>query len=209
MNNKKIYKKLILLDRERIARLKEIELKGYTVVFNFVSKYIYSNNLNEFFVPKLVENNETEIYLCRDNKKFSILRIGNRQIKNNLIKKLENLKNYLKKNELMKLEFTNLLKKEKMQFFFSDDKQDLHFEVENNNSNVEMILFSPIYNRDYILINEYLIKMKTVTKKYNYNNSRVIESKFTFNYPFKLSLSDIKTLIYSTIEEDLQINNYK
>ena len=209
MNNKKIYKKLILLDRERIARLKEIELKGYTVVFNFVSKYIYSNNLNEFFVPKLVENNETEIYLYRDNKKFSILRIGNRQIKNNLIKKLENLKNYLKKNELMKLEFINLLKKEKMQFFFSDDKQNLHFEVENNNSNVEMILFSPIYNRDYILINEYLIKMKTVTKKYNYNNSRVIESKFTFNYPFKFSLSDIKTLIYSTIEEDLQINNYK
>lgn len=207
--NKKIYKKLILADRERIARLKEIELKGYTVVFNFVSKYIYSNNLNEFFVPKLVENNETEIYLCRDNKKFSILRIGNRQIKNNLIKKLENLKNYLKKNELMKLEFINLLKKEKMQFFFSDDKQNLHFEVENHNSNVEMILFSPIYNRDYILINEYLIKMKTVTKKYNYNNSRVIESKFTFNYPFKLSLSDIKILIHSTIEEDLQINNYK
>ena len=85
----------------------------------------------------------------------------------------------------------------------------IHFEVENHNSNVEMILFSPIYNRDYILINEYLIKMKTVTKKYNYNNSRVIESKFTFNYPFKLSLSDIKTLIHSTIEEDLQINNYK
>ena len=83
MKNKKTYKKLILLDRERIARLKEIELKGYKVVFNFISKYIYSNNLNEFFVPKLVENNETEIYLCRDNKKLSILRIGNKQIKNN------------------------------------------------------------------------------------------------------------------------------
>lgn len=202
MKNKKTYKKLILLDRERIARLKEIELKGYKIVFNFISQYIYSNNLNEFFVPKLVENNETEIYLCRDNKKFSILRIGNKQIKNNLIKKLENLKNYLKKNELMKLEFTNLLKKEKMQFFFSDDKKDLHLEVENNNSTIEIILFNPIYNRDYILINEYLIKIKTITKKYNYNNRKVIESKFTFNYPFKLSHSELKTLINSTIEED-------
>lgn len=105
MNNKE-YKAIVKKAAKRFERLQELELKDSNRIKNrvnwFIAEYISKNHLKEFFREELLNNSETQIYLLRHNKKIPVMRVGNRVIKTNLIKRLDNLINYLNKEETEK-----------------------------------------------------------------------------------------------------------
>lgn len=110
MDNKE-YKKIAKKEWQRFKKLQELELKGPKIVFNFISEYIYKNNLNDFFDVKLINNYETKIYLRRGKEKILVLQVGNKITKNKLTKKLVNLNNYLNEKEKSKYKFIDFLQK--------------------------------------------------------------------------------------------------
>lgn len=108
MNNKE-YKAIAKKVAKRFERLQELELKDGNRIKNrvnwFIREYIHKNKLKEFFHEELLPNAETQIYLLRNKKKIPIMRVGNRVIKTNLIKRLDNLINFLNKKEREKYSF--------------------------------------------------------------------------------------------------------
>ncbi len=103
MNNKE-YKAIVKKAAKRFERLQELELKDSNRIKNrvnwFIAEYISKNQLKGFFQEELLPNSETQIYLLRHNKKIPIMRVGNKVIKTNLIKRLDNLINFLNEKEL-------------------------------------------------------------------------------------------------------------
>ena len=115
MNNKE-YKAIVKKAAKRFERLQELELKDSNGIKDrvnwFIAEYISKNQLKEFFREELLNNSETQIYLLRHNKKIPIMRVGNKVIKTNLIKRLDNLINFLNKEELEKYNFIKKLRSE-------------------------------------------------------------------------------------------------
>ena len=112
MNNKE-YKAIVKKAAKRFERLQELELKDSNRIKNrvnwFIAEYISKNQLKEFFQEELLNNAETQIYLLRNKKKIPIMRVGNKVIKTNLIKRLDNLINFLNEKELEKYNFIKKL----------------------------------------------------------------------------------------------------
>ena len=119
MNNKE-YKAIVKKAAKRFERLQELELKDGNGISDrvnwFIGGYIRKNKLKEFFQEKLLNNSETQIYLLRHNKKIPIMRVGNKVIKTNLIKRLDNLINFLNKEELEKYNFIKKLEQINLSF---------------------------------------------------------------------------------------------
>ena len=127
MNNKE-YKAIVKKTAKRFERLKELELKDSNGIKNrvnwFIAEYICKNQLKEFFQEKLLNNAETQIYLLRNNKKIPIMRVGNRVIKTNLIKRLDNLMNFLNESEKMKHAFIKKFNTLNWKYSFDFDEED-------------------------------------------------------------------------------------
>jgi hypothetical protein len=127
MNNKE-YKAIVKKTAKRFERLKELELKDSNGIKNrvnwFIAEYICKNQLKEFFQEELINNAETQIYLLRNNKKIPIMRVGNRVIKTNLIKRLDNLMNFLNESEKMKHAFIKKFNTLNWKYSFDFDEED-------------------------------------------------------------------------------------
>lgn len=127
MNNKE-YKAIVKKTAKRFERLKELELKDSNGIKNrvnwFIAEYICKNQLKEFFQEELLNNAETQIYLLRNNKKIPIMRVGNRVIKTNLIKRLDNLMNFLNESEKMKHAFIKKFNTLNWKYSFDFDEED-------------------------------------------------------------------------------------
>ena len=127
MNNKE-YKAIVKKVAKRFERLQELELKDSNRIKNrvnwFIAEYISKNQLKEFFREELLNNSETQIYLLRDHKKIPIMRVGNRVIKTNLIKRLDNLMNFLNESEKMKHAFIKKFNSLNWKYSFEFDKED-------------------------------------------------------------------------------------
>ena len=127
MNNKE-YKAIVKKAAKRFERLQELELKDSNRIKSrvnwFIAEYISKNQLKEFFREELLNNSETQIYLLRDHKKIPIMRVGNRVIKTNLIKRLDNLMNFLNKEEKMKHAFIKKFNTLNWKYSFDFDEED-------------------------------------------------------------------------------------
>lgn len=127
MNNKE-YKAIVKKAAKRFERLQELELKDSNRIKSrvnwFIAEYISKNQLKEFFREELLNNSETQIYLLRDHKKIPIMRVGNRVIKTNLIKRLDNLINFLNKEEKMKHAFIKKFNTLNWKYSFDFDEED-------------------------------------------------------------------------------------
>ena len=127
MNNKE-YKAIVKKTAKRFERLQELELKDSNGIKNrvnwFIAEYISKNQLKEFFQEELLNNSETQIYLLRDHKKIPIMRVGNKVIKTNLIKRLDNLMNFLNEPEKMKHAFIKKFSTLNWKYSFDFDKED-------------------------------------------------------------------------------------
>ena len=99
MDNKE-YKAIIKKGFQRCERLQKLEINGKNV-FRFVGEFIYHNQLKEFFCTELLPNFETQIYFIRKNEKIPVMKVGNRVIKTNLTKRLNNLLNYLNQEKIL------------------------------------------------------------------------------------------------------------
>lgn len=127
MNNKE-YKAIVKKAAKRFERLQELELKDSNRIKSrvnwFIAEYISKNQLKEFFREELLNNSETQIYLLRDHKKIPIMRVGNRVIKTNLIKRLDNLMNFLNESEKMKHAFIKKFNTLNWKYSFDFDEED-------------------------------------------------------------------------------------
>ena len=127
MNNKE-YKTIVKKAVKRFERLQELELKDSNGIKNrvnwFIAEYISKNQLKEFFREELLNNSETQIYLLRDHKKIPIMRVGNKVVKTNLIKRLDNLMNFLNETEKMKHAFIKKFSTLNWKYSFDFDKED-------------------------------------------------------------------------------------
>lgn len=149
MNNKE-YKAIVKKAAKRFERLQELELKDSNGIKNrvnwFIAEYISKNQLKEFFQEKLLNNAETQIYLLRHNKKIPIMRVGNKVIKTNLIKRLDNLINFLNEKELEKYNFIKKLEtlnKEWKYKFVSDKETGVNKLLFKNDKGEYVAIFSP------------------------------------------------------------------
>ena len=127
MNNKE-YKTIVKKAVKRFERLQELELKDSNGIKNrvnwFIAEYISKNQLKEFFREELLNNSETQIYLLRAHKKIPIMRVGNKVVKTNLIKRLDNLMNFLNETEKMKHAFIKKFSTLNWKYSFDFDKED-------------------------------------------------------------------------------------
>ncbi len=127
MNNKE-YKAIVKKAVKRFERLQELELKDSNGIKNrvnwFIAEYISKNQLKEFFREELLNNSETQIYLLRDHKKIPIMRVGNKVVKTNLIKRLDNLMNFLNESEKMKHAFIKKFSTLNWKYSFDFDEED-------------------------------------------------------------------------------------
>lgn len=127
MNNKE-YKTIVKKAAKRFERLQELELKDSNGIKNrvnwFIAEYISKNQLKEFFQEELLNNSETQIYLLRGHKKIPIMRVGNKVIKTNLIKRLDNLMNFLNESEKMKHAFIKKFSTLNWKYSFDFDEED-------------------------------------------------------------------------------------
>ena len=132
MNNKE-YKAIVKKAAKRFERLQELELKDSNRIKSrvnwFIAEYISKNQLKEFFREELLNNSETQIYLLRDHKKIPIMRVGNRVIKTNLIKRLDNLMNFLNKEEKMKHAFIKKFNTLNWKYSFDFDEEDREYTI--------------------------------------------------------------------------------
>lgn len=206
MNNKE-YKAIVKKAAKRFKRLQELELKdghGMKQKVNWVIReYIYKNKLKEFFYVELLNNSETQIYLLRNKKKIPIMRIGNRVVKTNLIKRLDNLTNFLNKEEKEKYAFIKKLETLDWKYkFIRDEELEINKLVLKNDKGEYVAIFSPSYYYGMINFQSYEVKIihdDTV----NENNlgkwktkSYTIE-EITFNKRIYLTIEELKDLLGS------------
>lgn len=206
MNNKE-YKAIVKKAAKRFERLKELELKdghGIKQKVNWViMEYIYKNKLKEFFYAELLPNSETQIYLLRNKKKIPIMRVGNRVVKTNLIKRLDNLTNFLNKEEKEKYIFIKKLETLDWKYkFIYDEDLSIHKLVLENSLGEYMAIYNPTFYSGMINFQSYETKIihddtvnesnlgKWKTKSYT------IE-EITFNKRIYLTIEELKDLLGS------------
>lgn len=208
MNNKE-YKAIVKKAAKRFERLQELEFKDSNRIKNrvnwFIAEYIRKNQLKEFFQEELLHNSETQIYLLRNKKKIPVIRVGNRVIKTNLIKRLDNLMNYLNKDETEKHNFIKKLEAltPKWKYkFVSNEETGANKLLFKNDKGEYVAIFSPSYHYGMINFQSYEVKIihdDTV----NENNlgkwkakSYTIE-EVTFNKRIYLTIEELKDLLGS------------
>lgn len=206
MNNKE-YKAIVKKAAKRFKRLQELELKdghGMKQKVNWVIReYIYKNKLKEFFYVELLNNSETQIYLLRNKKKIPIMRIGNRVVKTNLIKRLDNLTNFLNKEEKEKYSFIKKLETLDWKYkFIRDEELEINKLVLKNDKGEYVAIFSPSYYYGMINFQSYEVKIihddtvnesnlgKWKTKSYTIEQT-------TFNKRIDLTIEELKDLLGS------------
>lgn len=187
----KDYKAIIKYAEERLLNYQKLELKGPKIVFNFIGEYIIKNNLEEFFYILLLPNYETQIYKYINNKKkIPILKVGNKITKNKLLKKLNNLKNYLKEDERTKLKFITSWKNANLNINFINNS-DLYINSSNENPNDKTIyISSPNYYNNKIHFNSYTVKDTTIVKTKDTKEEITYENKITSNKTIKYSVCE-------------------
>lgn len=206
MNNKE-YKAIVKKAAKRFKRLQELELKdghGMKQKVNWVIReYIYKNKLKEFFYVELLNNSETQIYLLRNKKKIPIMRIGNRVVKTNLIKRLDNLTNFLNKEEKEKYAFIKKLETLDWKYkFIRDEELEINKLLLKNDKGEYVAIFSPSYYYGMINFQSYEVKIihddtvnesnlgKWKTKSYTIKQT-------TFNKRIDLTIEELKDLLGS------------
>ena len=206
MNNKE-YKAIVKKAAKRFERLQELELKDSNRIKNrvnwFIAEYISKNQLKEFFREELLNNSETQIYLLRDHKKIPIMRVGNKVIKTNLIKRLDNLVNFLNEKEKEKLDFVKKLETLNWKYkFVSDEETGVNKLLLKNEKGEYVAIFSPGYYYGMINFQSYETKIihddtinesnlgKWKTKSYTIEQT-------TFNKRIDLTIEELKDLLGS------------
>lgn len=206
MNNKE-YKAIVKKAAKRFERLQELELKDSNGIKNrvnwFIAEYISKNQLEEFFQEKLLNNAETQIYLLRNKKEIPIMRVGNRVIKTNLIKRLDNLVNFLNEKEKEKLDFVKKLETLNWKYkFVSDEETGVNKLLLKNDKGEYVAIFSPGYYYGKINFQSYETKIihddtvnesnlgKWKTKSYTIEQT-------TFNKRIDLTIEELKDLLGS------------
>lgn len=206
MNNKE-YKSIVKKAAKRFERLQELELKDSNGIKNrvnwFIAEYISKNQLKEFFREELLNNSETQIYLLRGHKKIPIMRVGNKVIKTNLIKRLDNLVNFLNEKEKEKLEFVKKLETLNWKYkFVSDEETGVNKLLLKNEKGEYVAIFSPGYYYGMINFQSYETKIihddtvnesnlgKWKTKSYTIEQT-------TFNKRIDLTIEELKDLLGS------------
>lgn len=159
MDNKE-YKAIIKKGFQRCERLQKLEINGKNV-FRFVGEFIYHNQLKEFFCTELLPNFETQIYFIRKNEKIPVMKVGNRVIKTNLTKRLNNLLNYLNQEEKYKYDFIKKLEKLKWKYIFDFDKEiEVNKLILKNYYDEYLTIYNPLFY--YGMINFQKSEIKTV-----------------------------------------------
>ena len=159
MDNKE-YKAIIKKGFQRCERLQKLEIKGKNV-FRFVGEFIYHNQLKEFFCTELLPNFETQIYFIRKNEKIPVMKVGNRVIKTNLTKRLNNLLNYLNQEEKYKYDFIKKLEKLKWKYIFDFDKEiEVNKLILKNYYDEYLTIYNPLFY--YGMINFQNCEIKTI-----------------------------------------------
>lgn len=211
MNNKE-YKAIVKKAAKRFERLQELELKDGNRIKNrvnwFIAEYIRKNQLKEFFQEELLHNSETQIYLLRNKKKIPIMRVGNRVIKTNLIKRLDNLMNYLNKDETEKHNFIKKLEAltPKWKYKFVSDEDGIRKFLIENCYGEYITIFNPIFYYNKINFQTFEVKVvhDTVEDENNFGkgktNSYTIAER-TLNKRTNFTIEDLK-LILNEIRED-------
>lgn len=206
MNNKE-YKAIVKKAAKRFERLQELELKDSNGIKNrvnwFIAEYISKNQLKEFFREELLNNSETQIYLLRGHKKIPIIRVGNRVIKTNLIKRLDNLVNFLNEKEKAKLDFVKKLETLNWKYnFVSDEETSVNKLLLKNDKGEYVAISSPSYYYGMINFQSYEVKIihddtvnesnlgKWKTKSYTIEQT-------TFNKRIDLTIEELKDLLGS------------
>lgn len=206
MNNKE-YKAIVKKAAKRFERLQELELKDSNGIKNrvnwFIAEYISKNQLKEFFREELLNNSETQIYLLRGHKKIPIIRVGNRVIKTNLIKRLDNLVNFLNEKEKAKLDFIKKIETLNWKYnFVSDEETSVNKLLLKNDKGEYVAIFSPSYYYGMINFQSYETKIihddtvnesnlgKWKTKSYTIEQT-------TFNKRIDLTIEELKDLLGS------------
>ena len=206
MNNKE-YKAIVKKAAKRFERLQELELKDSNGIKNrvnwFIAEYISKNQLKEFFQEELLPNYETQIYLLRGHKKIPIMRVGNKVIKTNLIKRLDNLVNFLNEKEKEKLDFVKKLETLNWKYkFVSDEETGVNKLLLKNEKGEYVAIFSPGYYYGMINFQSYETKIihddtvnesnlgKWKTKSYTIEQT-------TFNKRIDLTIEELKDLLGS------------
>lgn len=206
MNNKE-YKAIVKKAAKRFERLQELELKDSNGIKNrvnwFIAEYISKNQLKEFFREELLNNSETQIYLLRGHKKIPIIRVGNRVIKTNLIKRLDNLVNFLNEKEKAKLDFVKKLETLNWKYnFVSDEETSVNKLLLKNDKGEYVAISSPSYYYGKINFQSYEVKIihddtvnesnlgKWKTKSYTIEQT-------TFNKRIDLTIEELKDLLGS------------
>ena len=128
MDNK-TYKMIAELVHARHQRLQELELSGEDTVYNFIYKYLIDNLLTPYFTVNPVENNESIIYLDDRGRRKELFRVGNRQIKTNLLKRLGQLENYLKEEQRDLLNFYRKLRTQGLKATLNNNKLQVEFNL--------------------------------------------------------------------------------
>jgi hypothetical protein len=206
MNNKE-YKSIVKKAAKRFERLQELELKDSNGIKNrvnwFIAEYISKNQIKEFFREELLNNSETQIYLLRGHKKIPIMRVGNKVIKTNLIKRLDNLVNFLNEKEKEKLDFVKKLETLNWKYkFVSDEETGVNKLLLKNEKGEYVAIFSPGYYYGMINFQSYETKIihddtvnesnlgKWKTKSYTIEQT-------TFNKRIDLTIEELKDLLGS------------
>ena len=206
MNNKE-YKAIVKKAAKRFERLQELELKDSNRIKNrvnwFIAEYMSKNQLKEFFQEELLNNSETQIYLLRDHKKIPIMRVGNKVVKTNLIKRLDNLVNFLNEKEKEKLDFVKKLETLNWKYkFVSDEETGVNKLLLKNEKGEYVAIFSPGYYYGMINFQSYETKIihddtvnesnlgKWKTKSYTIEQT-------TFNKRIDLTIEELKDLLGS------------
>lgn len=207
MDNKE-YKAIVKKVAKHFERLQELELKDENRIKNrvnwFIAEYIRKNQLKEFFHEELLSNSETQIYLLRHNKKIPIMRVGNKVIKTNLIKRLDNLINFLNKEEKEKLVFIKKLETLNWKYKFVYDKElGIHKLVLENSLEEYMALINPTFYAGMIVFENSEVKIihDDKVKENNFiswkTKSYTIERR-SFEKRAYLTIEDLKHLLDNT-----------
>ena len=206
MNNKE-YKSIVKKAAKRFERLQELELKDSNGIKNrvnwFIAEYISKNQLKEFFREELLNNSETQIYLLRGHKKIPIMRVGNKVIKTNLIKRLDNLVNFLNEKEKEKLDFVKKLETLNWKYkFVSDEETGVNKLLLKNEKGEYVAIFSPGYYYGMINFQSYETKIihdDTVNESNlgKWKTKSYIIEQTTFNKRIDLTIEELKDLLGS------------
>lgn len=205
MDNKE-YKAIIKKGFQRCERLQKLEINGKNV-FVFIGEFIYRNQLKEFFCIELLPNYETQIYFIRKNEKIPVMKVGNRVIKTNLTKRLNNLLNYLNQEEKYKYDFIKKLEKLKWKYIFDFDKEiEVNKLILKNYYDEYLTIYNPLFY--YGMINFQKSEIKTVqddtenennlmkwkSKSYTIENRTLDRRRYFKIEDLELMLNEIRNL---------------